>query len=60
MLVSPFVILGVSVFFCRFYIFNGKSANDVNPDQMPYFVTSNQGLHCLPMTSFSGFPVRMG
>ena len=26
------------------------SANNVNPDQTPYYVTSDLGLHCLPTT----------
>ena len=25
-------------------------ANDADPDQMPYYVVSDLGLHCLPMT----------
>ena len=25
-------------------------ANNVDPDQMPYYVASGLGLHCLPMT----------
>ena len=24
-------------------------ANDVDPDQMPHYVASDLGLHCLPM-----------
>ena len=38
---------------CRFYsVFDGKScskANTVDPDQMPHYVASDLGLHCLPM-----------
>ena len=52
-LTSPFVILGVSGLFCRFYsIFDGKIlvANSVGPDQMPHHVASDLGLHCLHMT----------
>ena len=30
-------------------------ANNVDPDQMPYYVASDLGLHCLPMTK-----VRIG
>ena len=26
------------------------NANSVNPDQMPHFVASDLGLHCLPVT----------
>ena len=45
---SPFVILGVSGSFCRYYsIFE---ANNVHPDQTPHDVASDLGLHCLPMT----------
>ena len=59
-LTSPFVILGVSGLFCGFYsIFYGKSCYNVDPDQMPHYVASDLGLHCLPMT-FMGFQVRMG
>ena len=38
--------------FCRFYsIFLWKIllANDVDPDQMPHYVASDLGLHCLSM-----------
>ena len=50
---SPFVILGVLCLFCHFYsVFDGKFllANNVDPDQMPHYVASDLGLHCLPMT----------
>ena len=47
---SPYVILGVSDLLCHFSsIFDGKSCN-VDPDQMPHYMTSDLGLHCLPMT----------
>ena len=39
--------------FCYFYSsFGGKImlANTVDPDQMPHYVGSDQGLYCLPMT----------
>ena len=39
--------------FCYFHsIFDGKNllANNVDPDQMPHYVASDLGLHCLPMT----------
>ena len=48
---SPFVILEVSGLFYGFYsIFDGKIllANNVDPDQMPQYVASDLGLHCLP------------
>ena len=51
--VSPFVILGVSGLFCCFYsTIDGKSckANNVDHDQMPHYVASDLGLHCLPMS----------
>ena len=50
---SPFVILGMSYLFCRFYpVFDAKIllANNVDPDQMPHYVASDLGLHCLPIT----------
>ena len=50
MLTSPFVILGVLALFCCFYsIVDGKFllANNVDPDQMPHYVASDLGLHCL-------------
>ena len=31
-------------------VFLGLSANNVDPDQMPHYVASDLGLHCLPMT----------
>ena len=48
---SPFVILGLSSLFCRFYsVFDGKSlANSVGPNQTPHYVASDLGLHCLPV-----------
>ena len=55
-------ISGVSSLFCCFYsIFNGKIrlADDVDPDQMPHYVASDFGLHCLPMP-FYGFPGKNG
>ena len=49
---SPFVILGVSCLFCSFYsiLMEILLANNVDPDQMPNYVASDLGLHCLPMT----------
>ena len=58
---SPFVILGCQVYFHLFFffliygfysIFDGiiLLANNVDPDQMPHYVASDLGLHCLPMT----------
>ena len=43
----------VSGLLCRFYsMFDGKNllANTVDPDQTPYYVASDFGLHCLHMT----------
>ena len=39
-------ILSLLFYFCRKILF----ANNVDPDQMPHYVASDQGLHCLPMT----------
>ena len=39
-------ILLLLFYFCRKILF----ANNVDPDQMPHNVASDQGLHCLPMT----------
>ena len=36
------------------------SAKEVDPDQMPHDVASDLGLHCLPMTLFTGFQVIIG
>ena len=50
---SSFVILGVSGQLCPLYsIFDGNAllANSVDPDQMPYYVASDLGLHCLPLS----------
>ena len=30
-------------------------ANNADPDQMPHYVASDQGLHCLPMTLLQVF-----
>ena len=35
-------------------------ANTVDPNQMPHYVASDLGLHCLPMTLLRVSPVRMG
>ena len=35
-------------------------ANNVDPDQTPHYVGSGLSLHCLSMTLFTGFQVRMG
>ena len=32
----------------------------VDPDQMPHYVASDLGLHCLAMTLFMGFQLRQG
>ena len=58
---SLFVILGVSGLFCPFNaIVDEKTllANIVDHDQTPHDVASDLGLHCLPMTFFTGFQVR--
>ena len=52
---SPFVILGVlGLFYCLSSIVLWKIllllANNVDPDQMPHYVASDLGLHCLPLT----------
>ena len=62
---SPFIILQVSVLFCHFYsIFDGKMENPVSKQCRPRsdatYVASDLGLHCLPMSLFTDFPVRMG
>ena len=39
------------VLFCHFYfLWKILLANNVDPDQMPHYVVSDLGLHCLPMT----------
>ena len=47
-----------SVLLLSFY-FGWKilSANSVDPDQMPHYVASDLGLHCLPFFPFMRFPV---
>ena len=52
----------MSDLFCCFYSIFGLKillANNVDPDQTPHIVASDLGLHCLPMTLFTGFQVRM-
>ena len=47
------VILGVLGLFCHFYdIFLWKIllANNIDPDQMPYYLAFDLSLHCFPMT----------
>ena len=57
--ISPFIILGMSVFFllggggCNFFLYFWKFyANNIYPDQTLHSMVSDLGLHCLPM-SFS-------
>ena len=49
---NPFVILGVSGLLLLLFYFGWKIllANTVDPDQMPPYVASDLGLHCLPVT----------
>ena len=49
---SPLVILGWWVYFVAFILFLMENllANNVDPDQMPNYVASYLGLHCLPIT----------
>ena len=51
---SSFVILGCQVYFETSILFLMKIllANIVDPDQMPHFMVSDVGLHCLPMTLY--------
>ena len=35
-------------------------ANSEDPEMMPHYVASDQGLHCLPMILLRVSPVRMG
>ena len=55
MLDGLFVILGMSGLFCHFILLLMENlkillANTADPDQMPHYVASDLGLHCLPMT----------
>ena len=49
---SPFVILRCWIYFVAVFYFWWKIlfANNVDPDQMPHYVASDLGLHCLPVT----------
>ena len=48
---SPFVILGVlSLWLFFLYLMEFLLVNDEDPDQMPHYVASDLGLHCLPVT----------
>ena len=53
-LTTPFVILGLLGLFCHFLFLMEKSVSkhfySVDPDQMPHYVASDLGLHCLLMT----------
>ena len=41
-------LLGYWVYYVPFILF--LMANNVDPDQMPQYVASDVGLHCLPLT----------
>ena len=47
---SPFLILGMPGLFYHFILvmMENPVANTVVPDQMPHYVASDLGLHCLP------------
>ena len=51
-ILSPLVILEVLGLFVAFILFliENPIANNVEPDQMLHYVTSDLGLHCLPRT----------
>ena len=36
--------------FCSIFLWKILLANNIDPDQMPHYVGSDVGLHCLPMT----------
>ena len=44
---------GLSLLFCC--LMKSLLANNVDPDQMPQYVVSEMGLHCLPLTLFGVF-----
>ena len=55
--ICPFANKGVSDLICAYYFHsilwkntNLSYANSADPDQMPLFVASDQGLHCLHMS----------
>ena len=56
-------IRGVRSFFFSllfYFLIKILLASNVGPDQMPHYVASDLGLHCLLMSNFSGFQVRVG
>ena len=59
---SPFVILGVWVYFVAFILFlmENPVSKRSRPDQMPHDVASDLGLRCLPMTFLMGFQTKLG
>ena len=55
--IGPFVLEGVSdelLTLLRFIETPVFNANSVDPNQTPRLVTSDMGLHCLPMSFFGG------
>ena len=48
-IMCQFRVSGLFVAFSLFLMEN-LLANNVDPDQMPHYVASDLGLHCLPMT----------
>ena len=62
-LMSPFVIFGLSGLFCPFYsILHGESCQQTLKTLIRRHIVWRLilGLNCLPMTLFTGFPVRAG
>ena len=53
--------MGVGVYFIAFILFFDEKilSNNVDPDQMPHYVASGLGLHCLHMTLLR-VTIRMG
>ena len=49
----------LSLLFYMYFRLNILLANNVGPDQMPHYVASDLGLHCLPITVY-WFPGKHG
>ena len=48
--ICHFRSVGSVVLFLFYLLWKILLAKDVDPDQMPHYVASDLGLHCLPMT----------
>ena len=58
--ICDFRAVGSILLLLFYFLWKILLANNVDPDQMPHYVASDLGLHCLPMTLLQVSRVKMG